>query len=945
MFLVRQLLTLASCLALTTFAIPASAADSDGDGVPDEFDNCVLQANAEQLDADEDRLGNACDCDFDQSDTCNIADFSIFREDFIATADSGVGTDMDGDGAVNIADFSLFRTGFVAGVPGPSGILDLPWFSGIVFLAPTATDTLVLDWLPAPDDTTPPESMAYEVHASESPEFEPTVATLQETVLAEVAADVGGLTPGATYHVLVVAVDGDGRRSPERDYAEVTMPTLPTEMSATTPLQGAGALGLGEPVVVGTTYTYTPDPGYTEPTVGAVLVASSAGELRRVDSVTSSPPDLVVETSGASLSDAVDQMELVNETVLFDPGAVATASESRGAATQSLAASPLGAQRTLTQTGEQVTRLVWPERRLVAAQVDHAADTADMRLAPGPEAGHYSIEVSSQVEDVTSDVTLDVDVGFEPVIRRDVTWSLWPTPRIRSAELVAEGTLSMDVTATYEFFAEGTVDKVVPLFTRTYTSVYTVGSAPIYQETTLSVEAQVYVTATAEISAMAHAEASATVELGMRYNESTGEWEQVSSHGVSHSMAAGLDVMGAVVGEVRLVPKIEVAFYKVVAGSLTAEPYLDGLIEAASTPVPRCPVELSSFDFDLGMECFVEVDFRGVLSWLDKVGPYRICGPPDFPPEMPLFDLPQVELSVVGEVDNTIDLLATITDGTNNAFDDSSIDWEVDPPTAQFTPAAGDRLTIMQCNVSNFYTVTFSGHGEPLGELGRRCNQIELPCILPGGFYDDFERPDGPVGNGWSQLIGATHDVVVKDGQAEPYMPTGGSAVAGLSRPLLALAPGEVYSIYADLYPTPDNWGGGTYAGHYNHFLTVWDDGAGNGYGIRVFRGVPNYASDVYIEVWDNGQRVDGQAFPNSPYRTHIRVRFTLDEAGSVSGTVFVGEEGSEATFTFASPVSINSTGGNFTWRTIVPAIPPTPTCCTDLRPDLDNLTIDILTP
>jgi hypothetical protein len=103
-------------------ASDAELLDSDGDGIPDVSDNCIEAENASQLDTDGDDYGNACDCDFDQNLACSIADFSIFREDYIATADRGVGTDMDGNGAVSIADFSLFRTGYIAGAPGPSGL-------------------------------------------------------------------------------------------------------------------------------------------------------------------------------------------------------------------------------------------------------------------------------------------------------------------------------------------------------------------------------------------------------------------------------------------------------------------------------------------------------------------------------------------------------------------------------------------------------------------------------------------------------------------------------------------------------------------------------------------------------------------------------------------------------------------------------------------------------
>lgn len=36
--------------------------DTDGDGVRDDTDNCPLTRNPDQADADEDGLGNVCDC-------------------------------------------------------------------------------------------------------------------------------------------------------------------------------------------------------------------------------------------------------------------------------------------------------------------------------------------------------------------------------------------------------------------------------------------------------------------------------------------------------------------------------------------------------------------------------------------------------------------------------------------------------------------------------------------------------------------------------------------------------------------------------------------------------------------------------------------------------------------------------------------------------------------
>jgi len=94
--------------------------DFDGDGVFDQSDNCIRAPNPGQEDTDADGYGNLCDCDFDQSGSCNIQDFSLFLPDFQAGSDSGVGTDMDASGNVSIGDFLLFLPGFSRGAPGPA---------------------------------------------------------------------------------------------------------------------------------------------------------------------------------------------------------------------------------------------------------------------------------------------------------------------------------------------------------------------------------------------------------------------------------------------------------------------------------------------------------------------------------------------------------------------------------------------------------------------------------------------------------------------------------------------------------------------------------------------------------------------------------------------------------------------------------------------------------
>lgn len=92
--------------------------DIDSDGIDAATDNCTLVANSNQLDADGDLHGNACDADLDNScGSVNLADLVTFRQVF-GTADATA--DLNGSGgSVNLGDLILFRQLFGL-PPGPS---------------------------------------------------------------------------------------------------------------------------------------------------------------------------------------------------------------------------------------------------------------------------------------------------------------------------------------------------------------------------------------------------------------------------------------------------------------------------------------------------------------------------------------------------------------------------------------------------------------------------------------------------------------------------------------------------------------------------------------------------------------------------------------------------------------------------------------------------------
>ena len=98
--------------------------DQDLDGVPDALDDCLIEANPDQLDTDQDGYGNLCDADFDGDGVVNALDFTLFRSAFLTpSGDPGWNLDADanGDGVVNGIDFSRFKLAYGA-TPGPSGL-------------------------------------------------------------------------------------------------------------------------------------------------------------------------------------------------------------------------------------------------------------------------------------------------------------------------------------------------------------------------------------------------------------------------------------------------------------------------------------------------------------------------------------------------------------------------------------------------------------------------------------------------------------------------------------------------------------------------------------------------------------------------------------------------------------------------------------------------------
>ncbi len=117
---------------LMRFAVPLPASeDSDGDGIPNAFDNCIRVPNPDQRDTDSDDFGNACDADVNNDGRVTSSWGATFPPSqtgdlelillTIAAGSFDPDHDLNGDGVVNDLDAS-YATMLLYLPPGPSGL-------------------------------------------------------------------------------------------------------------------------------------------------------------------------------------------------------------------------------------------------------------------------------------------------------------------------------------------------------------------------------------------------------------------------------------------------------------------------------------------------------------------------------------------------------------------------------------------------------------------------------------------------------------------------------------------------------------------------------------------------------------------------------------------------------------------------------------------------------
>lgn len=181
---------------------------------------------------------------------------------------------------------------------------------------------------------------------------------------------------------------------------------------------------------------------------------------------------------------------------------------------------------------------------------------------------------------------------------------------------------------------------------------------------------------------------------------------------------------------------------------------------------------------------------------------------------------------------------------------------------------------------------------------------LALVAIAPASatsFYDDFDRPNGSVGNGWSNLPGAPDGNLIIHNKT--LVPSKTNCDVGVSRPI-----GYAGIVTLSAPMTQQNGYGGLTRRYVTRLIFKNDGSLMGGYGVTVYRGDQNYDnSAVYLTL--NGTLL--QTIPSTfQFGTWLHVDLNLFPDGRIWGRV----RGDGHRFTFAFPKHYigNLTGQNF---------------------------------
>ena len=169
----------------------------------------------------------------------------------------------------------------------------------------------------------------------------------------------------------------------------------------------------------------------------------------------------------------------------------------------------------------------------------------------------------------SAEVTATTSIGFSP------DFDVFVQVEGRKVEqALAQITGELKLENTLEFLASSSsdVDNTKTLFTKKFTKIIMAGTVPIVISGKLQLDGEVSASISGEVSLDAIAESSVTVSAGVKYTD--GKFTFIDNADTTYKFEVIGDAGTTIKGELRLIPEIDISFYRVVGAEMTLEPYV-----------------------------------------------------------------------------------------------------------------------------------------------------------------------------------------------------------------------------------------------------------------------------------------------------------------------------------------------------------------------------------
>ena len=361
------------------------------------------------------------------------------------------------------------------------------------------------------------------------------------------------------------------------------------------------------------------------------------------------------------------------------------------------------------------------------------------------------------------DASVSTNLSFTPMVSTEVEIK---NMSLTYGKISVGGKLELDINAALKYEKEATIDKSFDLGSKKFTQIYMAGEIPVYQEITLSWAAEVKGSIRGAIEQNTNLTKIFQANFGMEYRQ--GEWTPLASKGGDTDLTASIKVGAGGELEVRLVPTINIRFYRAVSSEMSIEPW--GKVTFGAHGKATLNTDFDSYDtmvqyglddltadvgLDLNLYASLDVFDYNILRY-----PAKDCGASDgctrtgyknvLALQDTIFSLPELSVETDAPIvpEHNMTVRASVTDGVNNPFDDANIQWRIFPANgATITPDPDNpRQATVRFSTFDEYQVIFVGSSKRLGAtFGRQYATMTLDArdTDGDGMADVWESENG----------------------------------------------------------------------------------------------------------------------------------------------------------------------------------------------------------